>query len=156
MNIQYTNATIADSDSLIQHRLDFLEIVSGKQAAAAIAAVTASLQQYFPRAISDGSFIGIVAKDNDEVVATGGMITYTRPANYNSPNGKVGYILNMYTIPGYRRRGIGTNIMQQLIQVAKQEEIDMLELHASAEGEPLYKSFGFHPHPVLNMVLKLI
>jgi GNAT superfamily N-acetyltransferase len=140
---------------LVQHRLDFLEIVSGMQPDAAIARVKASLQEYFPIAIADGSFAGIVARDGSGIVATGGMIVYLRPANFNSANGKVGYILNMYTLAAYRRRGIGGEIMKRLIDIAKELSIDIVELHASADGETLYRKFGFHPHPVLNMVLKL-
>jgi len=156
VNIQFCEASVSDIPVLIQHRLDFLEIVSGVQPAEDVERVSANLLQYFPAALADGSFKAVVAKDDAQIVATGGMILYRRPANYNSPNGRVGYILNMYTVPTYRRQGIGYGIMQRLIEIAKEESVDVLELHASSDGESLYRRFGFHVHPVTNMVVKLV
>jgi len=154
-SIVYTPATAADTDVLVQHRLDFLQIVSGQQPEASIAQVRISLQSYFPAAIKEGNFHGIIAKIAGSVAGTGGMIVYSRPANYNSRRGKVGYILNMYTLPAYRRLGIGSSILQMLTEKARELGIDILELHASQDGEPIYQAAGFIPHTAVNMVKKL-
>ena len=55
------------------------------------------------------------------------------------------YILNMYTEPEYRGRGIARRIMQAILNRCCVEGFGLVSLHASAQGRPLYESLGFEP-----------
>ncbi|MBL0105510.1 MAG: GNAT family N-acetyltransferase [Bacteroidetes bacterium] len=49
-------------------------------------------------------------------IAGHGVLVYRRqPGNFQNPKGKVGYIMNMYTIPSFRRKGICTTILKALM-----------------------------------------
>jgi GNAT superfamily N-acetyltransferase len=52
-------------------------------------------------------------------------------------------VLNVYTEPAWRRRGVAEALMRQVIRWAESERLDRLVLHASDEGRPLYQRLGF-------------
>jgi GNAT superfamily N-acetyltransferase len=56
---------------------------------------------------------------------------------------RVGYIQWMSTEPGFRRRGLGRAVLRALLEWYASEGIDNVELHASPDGAPLYRSEGF-------------
>ena len=58
-------------------------------------------------------------------------------------NGKTATILNVYTLPAYRRRGYVRMLMNAMITDAKELNIDVIELKATEDGYDLYRSAGF-------------
>lgn len=54
-----------------------------------------------------------------------------------------GYVLNVFTEPAWRRRGLAGILMSQVIEWAKENGLDSLVLHASDEGRSLYEQLGF-------------
>ncbi len=59
--------------------------------------------------------------------------------------GREGLVMNVYTAPAWRRRGIARRLMEEIIAWAKTAGIVRLVLHASDEGRPLYTALGFVP-----------
>ena len=49
----------------------------------------------------------------------------------------------MYTSPGYRGKGIATEILERLIREGKQRKITKYILYASRWGRPVYERYGF-------------
>jgi len=66
-----------------------------------------------------------------------------KPSNPHFINGKVGNVLSVYTLGRYRRQGISTRLMQEIILFSKEKGLDFIELSATEEGHPLYKKLGF-------------
>lgn len=64
------------------------------------------------------------------------------PTFYN-PTGKKAYIMNMYTKPEYRRRGIAFHTLDLLVAEAKSRGITAISLEATDMGKPLYEKLGF-------------
>jgi GNAT superfamily N-acetyltransferase len=60
-----------------------------------------------------------------------------------NPTGKVGYIANMCTDPAHRRRGYGRATLVSLLGWLRSTGITTVDLHATPDGEPLYRSLGF-------------
>jgi GNAT superfamily N-acetyltransferase len=52
-------------------------------------------------------------------------------------------LVNVYTEPQWRRRGIARQLVIALMQWASDKGADQLVLHASDAGRPLYESLGF-------------
>ena len=52
-------------------------------------------------------------------------------------------ILNLYTEPEFRRRGIARQIMLTILSWVKDHGLRAVNLHASAAGRPLYEKLGF-------------
>jgi ribosomal protein S18 acetylase RimI-like enzyme len=85
------------------------------------------------------------------------MVVWQMPARYGGlESGKLGYILNLYTIPEARRKGICTRLLNELIGEAKLLGLRYLHLHASEEGISIYRKAGFAEpsQPELRLVLK--
>jgi GNAT superfamily N-acetyltransferase len=49
----------------------------------------------------------------------------------------------MSTDPAYRRRGYGRTTLLTLLAWLRSTGITMVDLHATPDGEPLYRSLGF-------------
>ncbi|MEU7040773.1 GNAT family N-acetyltransferase [Streptomyces varsoviensis] len=94
----------------------------------------------------------ILVVDGDDGLAASGMGTvdqwFPGPHSYN---GRVGHVIGMVTDPAYRRRGHGRAIVAGLLDWFHEREVARVDLHASHDGEPLYRAFGFvdHPDPAL-------
>jgi GNAT superfamily N-acetyltransferase len=58
-------------------------------------------------------------------------------------NNAYGYVSNVYTKPAYRRRGIGSQLMQQVLNWARHQEIDVLIVSISEESVTFYERAGF-------------
>jgi predicted acetyltransferase len=120
-----------------------MEDISGPKPEEAVKVVRASLQDYFESAIKNGEYICWIARQNGEMTSIGGMTISKRPANFRNTGGAVAYIMNMYTLPAYRGKGLCTSLLAKLTVTAKEKGIQVLELHATNAGEPVYRKAGF-------------
>lgn len=62
---------------------------------------------------------------------------------YHNPTGRKAYIMNMYTSPDYRRKGIAYKTLDLLVSSAKEKGISAISLEATDMGRPLYEKYGF-------------
>ena len=58
-------------------------------------------------------------------------------------DGRHAIIINVFTEPDWRRRGIAKLLVEKIIAWARAERLDRLVLHASDEGRSLYAKMGF-------------
>ena len=65
------------------------------------------------------------------------------PANSILLNGLYGEVLNVYTEPEYRGKGLCTQIMKNLIEYGKKRGLGRVDLSATEEGYPIYERVGF-------------
>jgi len=103
-----------------------------------------------------GSFFALQAEYEGEVIAFGAMVIKQIPGDFNQSSYLEGDILNMYTIPSARRKGISSLVLSRLIKEARQIGISKVALHTSKDGEQLYRKFGFSDpsYPYLELGLK--
>ena len=52
-------------------------------------------------------------------------------------------IINVFTEPAWRRKGIAELLLKQIIQWSREQKLDRLVLHASQQGRSLYERLGF-------------
>lgn len=57
--------------------------------------------------------------------------------------GQAGYIGNTSTDPGFRRRGYGRRTLTALLDWMRSTGISTVDLHATSDGEHLYRTMGF-------------
>ena len=98
---------------------------------------------YFREFIGNGHYCGIIVEENGEVAATGGMCFHNHPPSYSIPNGKSAYLLNVYTLPAFRHRGIAGKIVEILVEEAEKKGCCKAYLNASKMGKSVYQKFGF-------------
>ncbi len=145
-DITYHLATEADVEKLINFRLSFLIEFLGPQTEEKIQALAANLRAFFDRALNERSYICWFARSGNELAGVGGLSVRQHPGNFLNFTGKAGYIMNMYTLPAHRRKGICSEILVRLQQTAKEMGIYSFELHATKEGEMVYTQHNFKLH----------
>jgi GNAT superfamily N-acetyltransferase len=143
----YRLATVEDMDLLLHTRVDFFDdMLSGITESEKEDVITLN-RPYLEEAIKDGGFTAYLAFDGDILVATSGMVIYRLPPSPRNRTGKVGYILNMYTKPEYRGKGIATHLFDLTVEEARERGCGKVSLHATAMGRPIYEKYGFTVPP---------
>ena len=81
------------------------------------------------------------------------MVIKKIPGDFNKSVYLEGDILNMYTLPFARNRGVSSLILKRLIKEASERGISKISLHTTKAGEKVYRKFGFdNPvYPVLEL-----
>lgn len=145
-----------DVSLLVDYRLKYLTELQGEQAVQNIEETRAGLESYFGKAISRNQFFAFAAEADGVVVSFGGMVVKEIPGDFSCPTYLEGDILNMYTIPSARRKGISQLILNTLLKEAVKLGISKVALHTSKDGEHLYRKNGFAEpvYPYLELVLQ--
>jgi len=142
MAIAYRKATYKDIEILIKLRLEYLTEDRGELSKDETEAVVSQLQDYFTRQLNS-SFIALLAENDSQAISTVYMAVAEKPANPAFITGKTATILNVFTYPDYRCKGIATKLLTMIIAEAKAMNISYLELSATDSGKPLYEKLGF-------------
>jgi GNAT superfamily N-acetyltransferase len=93
--------------------------------------------------MQNDEFVAWLAVNNNEIVATSGLCFFQITPGFTLIDGKIAYILNIYTLPKWRGKGIGKQIFNCILQEAISRGYKRISLHASDDGRPVYEKFGF-------------
>jgi GNAT superfamily N-acetyltransferase len=146
-SIAIRQATVADVNNLVRLRRVMCEGM-GWDDPAKLDVLEQAASAYFAQAIPAGDFCSWLAvTPTGEAVGAGGVIIDRHIPTPANPSGKVGYILNVATVPSYRRQGIARRILQMILAWLREQGIQWASLHTSDVGRPLYESLGFEPVP---------
>jgi GNAT superfamily N-acetyltransferase len=138
-------ATLDDLDELIRLRLDFLEEVGSLKAGADGGELGAAMRDYLARKMPSGEFLAWVAESGGAIVATSGVTLFERPPNGANIAGLEAYLSNMYTLPAWRGKGLGTALVATVVAHLKATRVRRIWLHATEQGRPVYARAGFVP-----------
>ena len=112
---------------------------------------------WLARALADGSYRHWLALDGSgRVAGGGGVLLGPWPANPRDPCTERAVILNVYTEPEFRKRGIARQVMVTILEWLKQRGFRGVNLHASAEGRPLYEKLGFEATNEMRLKFDLL
>lgn len=100
-------------------------------------------RRFFTESIKNGAFVAFFALEDSKAVSMSGISVYSAPPTQEIPNGKVAYLMSMYTLPEYRKRGMATQLLGRAVEEAAALGCDKVTLSASAMGKPLYAKYGF-------------
>ena len=150
-----TRVGTSDVEAMVACRLQYLAELQGERPASVVKELKSELIRYFTSGIQNGSVIALVAVFGGKPVAYGVVVLRSVPGDFNSTAYIEGDVLNMYTIPEARRRGISKMILLGLIDEAQRQGVSKLALHTTVAGERLYRSVGFHDsvYPYLELEL---
>ena len=150
---------------LVKYRMAYLAELKGNATSAQDSATEQGLYLYFKEAIEQEqvfAFMAVLEGKGEaeavleaEVVSFGAMVVKKIPGDFDQPVYLEGDILNMYTLPAHRKKGISTLILKRLIEEAKKRGISKIALHTTKAGEKLYRKEGFQEpiYPVLELPL---
>jgi len=146
-------ASLSDLDIIIRHRRSMFSEM-GYRDEAALDRMEATSAPFIKSGLEDGSYRGWLVENADGVVAGGGVVVVGYPSAPHAPRACRAWILNMYTEPNHRGRGLAKLIMEAMISWCREEGFEWVSLHASDAGRHLYEKLGFKPTNEMRMVLK--
>ena len=154
MEYQIREAGIADLPHLVYHRRAMFEEM-GLGDDASLAQVDEVSKEYFAEALQNGTYKGwLVETAGQTVIAGGGIVLARWPGYPGEALAQRAWILNMYTEPAARGRGVAKRLLQVMIEWCRERGFSTVSLHASNAGRPIYESIGFQP--TNEMRLKLL
>lgn len=151
--LTYRQADKADIPKLIDMRLAFLSEEHGELTAEQTHTIESQLQVYFREHLNRDLLV-YVCEDDATIVSTVFLLVSERPANPNILTGLTGTLLNVFTLPRYRNRGIAGNLVKMTIQYAKDNKLSYIDLKATQAGYSLYRKLGFVPDESSNVPMK--
>lgn len=154
MEFQIREATLVDLPHLIRHRRAMFEEMGHRNPAILDAVVDVSAK-YFEQALREGAYKAWLAEQpNGEVVAGGGIVLAHWPGFPGESLAQRAWILNMYTEPHARRRGLAKQLLLVILDWCRAHGLATVSLHASPAGRPLYESIGFQPTNEMRINLR--
>lgn len=143
--MEYTpkRASSEHINDLVRMRIAYLTEDYGSLTPEQESGLRAVLPRYFEEHLGRDLIAYLAENANGEVIACCFLLVCEKPANPGFMRGKTGSVMNVYTAPEYRRKGIAKRLMEQLIAEAEAQELDFVELKATEDGFALYKSLGF-------------
>jgi ribosomal protein S18 acetylase RimI-like enzyme len=85
----------------------------------------------------------LVMSPDDSVAAGAGLWLMDWIPHMVGTSARRGNILNVHTAPEFRRRGLARQLMDTALAWCRDNGVDTVVLHASAEARALYESLGF-------------
>jgi GNAT superfamily N-acetyltransferase len=126
----------------------------GHRDGTALDAMTAHFLPWVESRLASGEYLGWFAVAADGTVVAGlGIWLMDWPPHMAGPGKPRANILNVYTQPEFRRRGLARSLMQTALDWCREQGIRTVILHASQEGRELYESFGFGATNEMRLML---
>jgi GNAT superfamily N-acetyltransferase len=145
-----------DLEVVVHHRRAMFEDMAYKDAAA-LDAMECGCRPFFAQALAEGWYRGWLAQNGEgRPVAGAGVLILPWPSHPRDPNTRRPMIINVYTEPAYRRRGLARRLLQAILDWLRQEGYGTVSLHASDYGRPLYESLGFRATNEMRLQLREI
>jgi len=147
-------AGIADLDVVLHHRRRmFADMGYGDEVI--LDETMSTSRPFFEERLADGRYRGWLVEDSHHrVVAGGGIVIFDHHSSPRDPFPKRAIIVNMYTEPAYRRKGVARALMEIMIDWCRGQGFGSVLLHASDEGRPLYEQLGFTPTNEMRLMLR--
>lgn len=143
MALNIGQATVADIGSLVRLRLDYLTEDFGELSGEQLDALPQHIGPYLRWHLGTNLLVFVARDDEAGIVSCAWLLLIEKPPSPRFMHGRTGTLFNVYTDKAWRRRGLASQVLQALIADARARKLDLLELNASEDGYPLYRSLGF-------------
>lgn len=145
MRISVERADLSRLEELMEWRMRVLEEVFPPEAGEDRTAIRRNNEDYYRIHLADGTHTACFAREEDSgcIVGCGGICYQQEMPSPDNPGGTNGYLMNIYTLPRYRREGIGRKIVEFLLEDARSRGTEKIYLESSEVAKTLYRELGF-------------
>ena len=113
---------------------------------AAMTAMSAKFRPWLLAHMNAGDYLAwLISAPEGTIAAGAGLWLMDWPPHMIGNGSRRGNILNVYTHPDFRRRGLARELMRAALAWCGGNGVDTVILHASLDGRSLYESMGFTP-----------
>lgn len=112
-----------------------------------LATIRRSYAEWLRPRIADGHYIGRLVEVDGQVIAGAGAVLLDWGATWLDPNPVKARLVNVFTAPEFRRRGLARSVVDEVLEVLRHRGVRSVSLAATPEAENLYVSLGFERKP---------
>lgn len=96
-----------------------------------------------PEIASCNNNVHFVAELNNIIIAVLSIVIITKIPSPNDINGQWGYLTNVYTLPEYRNKGIGSTLLSKARKWAEIQRLELLVVWPSDRSYVFYERVSF-------------
>jgi GNAT superfamily N-acetyltransferase len=149
----YREVRPADVDLVCRHRHDMF-MASGRSADL-VAPMDGPFRAWLEPKLASGAYFGWIAEVAGAAVGGVGMMEIDWPPHPSHPTQeRRGYILNVYVQPAHRGRGVAGALMRLATEEGRRRGLELMVLHATAMGRPMYEKLGWTRTAEMSLSLK--
>lgn len=100
-------------------------------------------REWFVRALGSDDVVAFVVDGPERVAACALVELYRSVPSARNPHGTTAHLSNVCTVPGARGQGYARACVVAALDWARESGADSVSLHATADGESLYRALGF-------------
>ncbi len=146
MEITIERVTPEEAPLLLEWRMRVLREVFADHGDADWESIRSGNEAYYAVHLADGTHVACFARDEaGRIVGCGGICYQQELPSPDNPRGGCGYLMNIFTIPELRGRGIGKKIVAYLVADAKARHTEKIYLESSEAAKRMYMRLGFRP-----------
>ncbi|WP_027483637.1 GNAT family N-acetyltransferase [Deinococcus pimensis] len=97
-------------------------------------------------ALARDVYVGFLAVEDDAVVAGAGLTLLEWGPTRHDPSPLVARLVNVYTAPTFRRRGLARDLTSRALDEAGRRGIRSISLATTPEARALYETLGFRAY----------
>lgn len=138
--MEFIMAVAEDIDALTQNRMDFVASIRPPDDPESFRRAT---RAYFAEHLNDGTLVAYLCVEGGAILSSCVLCISQVMPKRSVPNGRVGLLLNVYTVPSHQRRGLARALVGMMLDHARELGLTKVELEATEDGYPLYRTLGF-------------
>jgi ribosomal protein S18 acetylase RimI-like enzyme len=149
-----------DDAPLITHQRHLMFADNDLATEARYAEMNLNFEPWVRTRLTDGRYVGLFLEEDaapesnatgstaaptekPTVLAACGIFYMDWPPHFLDPAPIRAYLLNFYTTPAARGRGLANQLLQLAVDECRARNVAVITLHASKFGRPIYEKFGF-------------
>lgn len=143
-----------DRDVIVRQRRDMF--AANGHPAEVVEPMAEAFAVWLEPRLADGRYFGWIAEAADGLAVAGlGMMAMDWPPHPRHPRqDRRGLITNVWVEPDWRGMGVAKTLMRRATAEGFGLDLDLLVLHASPMGRPLYEALGWIPSSEMMLPLK--
>ena len=145
-------ASADDAPIVVAHRRAMFAAM-GYSDNAALDVMAARFLPWLESKMRAQEYLAWFAVSEDGTIAAGAGLWLMDWPSHMLGSSRRGNILNVYTEPEFRRRGLSRWLMRSVLDWCRPNSIDLVILHASPQGRALYESLGFRATNEMRITL---
>lgn len=154
MNLQIKTVFEEEIDALADMRVQFV-LDQHPDYGPRAGEIRTSIRAYMAEQFRQRRYVGYLAACDGRWVASACLLLCELPPLETARVRGIGHVLNFFTVPEQRRRGVGGRLLAHVIDDAEKRGLVRLVLNATRQGEPLYRAAGFHAQDEVYLIREL-
>ena len=146
--MNYRQATSNDFASLAQMRWDFrTEMLTRTLPPGTYEAFMPVMLEFLEQAYRNGQWVMWLAEENGVIVSHVYIERIRKVPRPTSFDCEYGYLTNMYTVPAWRGKEVGAELLRHAVDWAREQKLEMIILWPAKGREAFYQRGGFIHEP---------